>query len=53
MVVSRNVYSHIFILEVIIMKQNLTELVFIIDRSSSIAGLEVDTIGGFKGVTAK
>lgn len=26
------------------MKQNLTELVFIIDRSGSMAGLEVDTI---------
>ncbi len=25
------------------MKQNLTELVFIIDRSGSMAGLEVDT----------
>ena len=53
MVVSRNVYSHIFILEVIIMKQNLTELVFIIDRSGSMAGLEVDTIGGFNGMLQK
>ncbi len=35
------------------MKQNLTELVFIIDRSGSMAGLEVDTIGGFNGMLQK
>ena len=29
------------------MKKNLTELVFILDRSGSMAGLEADTIGGF------
>lgn len=29
------------------MNKNLTELVFIIDRSGSMAGLESDTIGGF------
>ena len=29
------------------MKKNLTELVFIVDRSGSMAGLESDTIGGF------
>ena len=29
------------------MKQNLTEIVFILDRSGSMAGLEADTIGGF------
>ena len=28
------------------MKNNITELVFIIDRSGSMAGLESDTIGG-------
>ena len=28
------------------MKENLTELVFIIDRSGSMSGLESDTIGG-------
>ena len=28
------------------MKQNLTELVFILGRSGSMAGLEKDTIGG-------
>ena len=27
------------------MKKNLTELVFILDRSGSMAGLEADTIG--------
>lgn len=35
------------------MKQNLTELVFIIDRSGSMAGLEVDTIGRFNGMLQK
>ena len=29
------------------MKKNLTELVFILDRSGSMGGLEQDTIGGF------
>ena len=28
------------------MKNNITELVFILDRSGSMAGLESDTIGG-------
>lgn len=32
------------------MKKNLTELVFILDRSGSMAGLESDTIGGFNGL---
>ncbi len=32
------------------MKKNLTELVFILDRSGSMAGLEADTIGGFNGM---
>lgn len=27
------------------MKKNLTEIVFILDRSGSMAGLEADTIG--------
>ena len=31
------------------MKKNLTELVFILDRSGSMRGLEKDTIGGFTG----
>ena len=30
-----------------VMKKNLTELVFILDRSGSMGGLEQDTIGGF------
>ena len=32
------------------MKKNLTELVFILDRSGSMAGLEDDTIGGFNSM---
>ena len=35
------------------MKKNLTELVFILDRSGSMAGLEKDTIGGFNGMITK
>ena len=35
------------------MKENLTELVFILDRSGSMAGLEGDTIGGFNGMIEK
>ena len=35
------------------MKKNLTELVFILDRSGSMAGLESDTIGGFKAMLEK
>lgn len=35
------------------MKNNLTELVFILDRSGSMAGLEPDTIGGFNGLIEK
>ena len=32
------------------MRKNLTEMVFILDRSGSMAGLEGDTIGGFNGM---
>ena len=32
------------------MKKNLTEIVFILDRSGSMAGLEDDTIGGFNAM---
>ena len=32
------------------MKNNLTELVFILDRSGSMSGLESDTIGGFNAM---
>lgn len=35
------------------MKKNLTELVFILDRSGSMAGLEDDTIGGFNAMVEK
>ena len=34
-------------------KNNITELVFIIDRSGSMAGLESDTIGGFNSMIEK
>ena len=40
-------------MEVINMKENLTELVFILDRSGSMGGLETDTIGGFNSMIAK
>ena len=36
-----------------ILKSNLTELVFILDKSGSMAGLEADTIGGFNAVLMK
>lgn len=35
------------------MKNNVTELVFILDRSGSMAGLEGDTIGGFNAMIKK
>lgn len=35
------------------MKNNITELVFILDRSGSMAGLESDTIGGFNALIEK
>ena len=35
------------------MKKNLTELVFILDRSGSMEGLEKDTIGGFNAMIKK
>ncbi len=41
------------IMEVIIMRENLTELVFILDKSGSMGGLESDTIGGFNSLIAK
>ena len=34
-------------------KKNLTEIVFILDRSGSMSGLEADTIGGFNSMIAK
>ncbi len=35
------------------MKKNLTEIVFILDRSGSMGGLEADTIGGFNAMIEK
>lgn len=35
------------------MKTNITELVFILDRSGSMAGLESDTIGGYNSMLKK
>lgn len=35
------------------MEKNLTELVFILDRSGSMSGLESDTIGGFNSMIEK
>lgn len=35
------------------MKENLVEMVFILDRSGSMSGLEEDTIGGFNAMIAK
>lgn len=32
------------------MKKGLTEIVFILDRSGSMSGLESDTIGGFNSL---
>ena len=36
-----------------VMKKNLIELVFILDRSGSMRGLEADTIGGFNSLIEK
>ena len=35
------------------MNKNLTEIVFILDRSGSMAGLEADTVGGFNAMIEK
>ena len=45
--------EHKHMLEVEIMRKNLTEIVFILDRSGSMAGLESDTIGGFNAMIDK
>lgn len=39
--------------EVMAMKKNLTELVFILDRSGPISRLTADTIGGFNSMIEK
>lgn len=41
------------ILEVTVMRKNLTEIVFILDRSGSMSGLEADTIGGYNSLLEK
>ena len=35
------------------MRKNLTEIVFILDRSGSMSGLEADTIGGYNSLIKK
>ena len=35
------------------MKKGLTEMLFILDRSGSMSGLETETIGGFNGLIKK
>ena len=35
------------------MRKDLTEVVFILDKSGSMSGLEADTIGGFNSMIAK
>lgn len=35
------------------MRKGLTEVVFILDRSGSMSGLEADTIGGFNSLIRK
>ena len=35
------------------MKNNITELIFVIDQSGSMSGLEDDTIGGFNSMLEK
>ena len=35
------------------MRKDLTELVFILDKSGSMAGMEEDTIGGFNAMIEK
>ncbi|HVX29783.1 MAG TPA: hypothetical protein VHA53_04830, partial [Nitrolancea sp.] len=35
------------------MQRGLTELVFILDKSGSMSGLETDTIGGYNAMLAK
>ena len=35
------------------MRKGLTEVIFILDRSGSMSGLQADTIGGFNSMLAK
>ena len=53
---SLSVERQISLKEIFIMtkaKNNITELVFILDRSGSMSGLENDTIGGFNSLIEK
>lgn len=34
-------------------KNNITEMVFILDKSGSMSGMEADTIGGFNSMIEK
>ncbi len=43
----------IFLIGGMNMRKNLTEIVFILDRSGSMQGLEADTIGGFNSMIEK
>ncbi len=47
------VISFYQIQEVAIMRKGLTEIIFILDRSGSMSGLESDTIGGFNSLIEK
>lgn len=52
MIVS-NAYSHSFFGGNKMTKNNITEIIFILDRSGSMSGLEKDTIGGFNSLIEK
>lgn len=49
----RNAAGNLFGKGEVNMKENLTELVFILDKSGSMHGLEADTIGGFNSLIEK
>jgi hypothetical protein len=54
----KDVFSYYYIMKklermIIKMNMNLTEIIFLLDRSGSMAGLESDTIGGFNGFIEK
>lgn len=46
----KKLQSHFYIERNQIMNSNLTEMIFILDRSGSMSGLEKDTIGGFNSM---
>ena len=49
----REKFYYFLYTEVLNMRKNLTEIVFILDRSGSMSGLEADTIGGFNSMIEK